>query len=115
MVPFKPAVLQSPRMSQTPRTVAIPMSAITPPPLIDPNYSSFDGIGGVIETAAVLTISGAAAWIGIRTGLSKQSKTIKIAGWVGGIGSALIGLLYLGGKSGLNQVASLPAVRVTPS
>jgi hypothetical protein len=102
-------------MSQTPRTVAVPMPAVAPPPLIDPNYSSFDGVGGMIETAAVLTISSAAAWVGIRTGLSKQSKTVRIAGWIGGVGSVLIGLLYLGGKSGLGSQVGLPAVRVTPS
>lgn len=114
MIAYRPAGFAA-KLGQTPRTVAIPLPAVTPPPLIDPNYSSFDGISGILESATVLTISGAAAWVGIRTGLSKQSKTVRIAGWIGGIGSALIGLLYLGGKSGLNQAISLPAVRVTPS
>jgi len=65
---------------------------------------------------AVLTISGAAAWVGIRTAMSeKKNDYLKIAGWVGGVGAALIGILYLWGKSGVNQMVGLPAVRVSPS
>jgi hypothetical protein len=101
------------RMSQTPRTVAVPINM--PPPTIDPVYSSFDGVSGIVESIVVLSIASAAAWIGIRTGMGKGNVYVKSAGWVGGIGSAVLGLLYLGGKSGYNQDLSLPAVRVTPS
>lgn len=114
MISYKPASI--PRISaKALGQPVVPAAPAVPPPSPDPLFTGYTGTPGFIEIAAVLTISASAAWVGIRTGLSKQSKTIRIAGWVGGIGSALIGLLYLGGKSGLNQVASLPAVRVTPS
>jgi hypothetical protein len=94
------------------------LSAVSmpPPPAPDTLFTGYTGIPGFIESAIVLSISSAAAWIGIRAGMDKgSSPTLKAAGWVGGVGSALLGLLYLGGKSGYNQNLSLPAVRVTPS
>lgn len=113
MLNYKPPARDI-RMGQTPRTASVPIPLI-PPPLIDIPYVTYDGILGVIETAAVIAITGAAAWVGIRTGMSQSGKALKAAGWVGGVGSALLGLLYLGGKSGYNGLISLPAVRVTPS
>lgn len=112
MLNFQSAPVST-RMGQTPRTVSVPINI--PPPTIDPVYSNFDGISGIVESIAVLSIASAAAWVGIRAGMGTGSTTLKAAGWVGGIGSALLGLLYLGGKSGYNQDLNLPAVRVTPS
>lgn len=115
MTGYKPAPFQA-RMGQTPRTMSVPIPMPALPPTIDPVYSSFEGVPGFLETILVLTVSSAAAWAGIRTGMSKgNGRYLRAAGWVGGVGSALFGLLYLGGKSGLNQAVSLPAVRVTPS
>lgn len=82
-----------------------------PPDIMMGNYT---GLPGILETLAVLGISSAAAWVGINTGLKSSNKLMKTAGWVGGVGSALIGLLYLGTKTNLVQVAGLPAVRVSP-
>ena len=62
---------------------------------------------------AALTIG--ISWAGIRTGMGQGGKYLRAAGWVGGVGSAVLGLLYLGAKSGLNDQIGLPAVRVTPS
>lgn len=91
-------------------------STITPPPGPDPIFVGYTGVAGLIETFAILGISGAAAWAGIRTGMTeKQNKYLRIAGWVGGVGAGLIGLLYLGAKSGVGEMVGLPAVRVTPS
>lgn len=91
-------------------------AAIIPPPSPDPLFTGYMGIPGFLEVIGVLTVSGAAAWVGIRTGMNeKKNPYLKIAGWVGGVGAALIGLLYLGGKSGVNQMVGLPAVRVSPS
>lgn len=87
---------------------------VTPPPLIDPLYTGYEGIPGVIETLAVLGILGAAAYVGVTTALSTRSAAAKVAGWVGGAGAALLGLLYLGGKSGANDYVGLPALRVVP-
>lgn len=85
------------------------------PPSPDPIFTGYTGVPGAIETLLVLAATGAAAWLGITTALEKNvSQPKKIAGWVGGVGAALAGLLYLGAKSGLNQTAGLPAVRVTP-
>lgn len=87
-----------------------------PPPSPDVLYTGYTGAPGVLETLAVLGVTGAAAWIGITTGLDKSApKTRQYAGWVGGVGAALLGVLYLGGKSGMNQMVSLPAVRITPN
>jgi len=86
-----------------------------PPPSPDPLFTGYTGALGAVETLLVLAATGAAAWLGITTALDKNSsQTKKIAGWTGGVGAALAGLLYLGGKSGLNQSVGLPAVRVTP-
>lgn len=104
MIDYKPVAT---RLAAT----AVPI----PPPSPDVLYTGYTGAPGILETLAVLGITGAAAWVGITTGLDKSAnKTRQYAGWVGGVGSALLGLLYLGGKSGVNQMVSLPAVRVTP-
>ena len=85
------------------------------PPSPDPLFTGYTGIPGAIETLLVLGATGAATWLGLTTALdTSESKTRKAVGWVSGIGAALAGLLYLSGKTGLNQVAGLPAVRVTP-
>jgi hypothetical protein len=39
----------------------------------------------------------------------------RIAGWVGGVGGALIGLLYLGSKTGVTRTIALPQIQVTPA
>lgn len=107
-VPFKmgqQAMPQAP--ASTPGTV--------PPPSPDPLFTGYTGVPGILETLLVLGATGAASWLGITTALDKISpQPKKIAGWVGGVGAALAGLLYLAGKTGLNQIAGLPAVRVTP-
>lgn len=123
MVKFAPAKLQSQigrtfaqPLGQTPRTVQVPLPAVGLPPGPDPLFTGYAGIPGFIEAALVLTITSAGAWVGIRTGMERSSsKYLKAAGWVGGIGSALLGLLYVGGKSGYGSDVGLPAVRVTPS
>lgn len=112
MVGYKP---HSPTWVKAQMGQAPVMPAVTPPPGPDPLFTGYTGAAGVLETIAVLGITGAAAWLGISTALSPfQPASRKTLGWIGGVGSALLGVLYLGGKSGLNQVASLPAVRVTP-
>jgi NADPH-dependent curcumin reductase CurA len=79
-----------------------------------PAYTEYSGVPGFLETVGVLVASGSAAWVGIRTGMrEKQNKTLKAAGWIGGVGSVVLGLLYLGQKSGVGQRIGLPAVRVT--
>lgn len=106
MIKFKPPALKA-------HLGAMPLPALPPGP--DPLYTGYTGIPGALETLAVVAATGSAAWLGITTALDKsESQTKKIVGWVGGVGAALAGLLYLGGKTGLNQMAYLPAVRVTP-
>lgn len=109
MIDYKPAkpVIFKPSMGAAP---------LVPPPSPDVLYTGYTGIPGLLETILVVGATGSAAWLGITTGLDKsESQTKKIVGWVGGVGAAIAGLLYLGGKSGLNQMVSLPAVRVTPN
>ena len=77
---------------------------------VAPVVTQFKGLPGFVETAAVLGVSAAATWIGIRAGLKETKQLPKIAGWVGGIGAGIIGLLYLGGQTSL--VTGLPKVQV---
>jgi hypothetical protein len=91
------------------------LSAPVPPPLPDFLLTGYTGLAGWLEGVIVLGITGAAAWVGIKTGLDKKSgKAMRIVGWAGGGGSALLGLLYIAGKTGVGQAVGLPAVRVTP-
>lgn len=90
-----------------------PASVLPPSP--DPLYTGYTGLPGFAEGLLVLTITGAAAWAGIRTGLSeKKNPYLKIAGWIGGVGSAVLGVLYLGAKSNITD-RYLPAVRIVPA
>lgn len=92
--------------------------ASIPPPAVDPLYVGYTGVPGFLEALLVLSISGAAAWVGIRTGMSeKKNDYVKMAGWIGGVGAGLLGVLYLGAKSGATQMVGLPipAVRVSPT
>lgn len=92
------------------------VAPVVPPPSPDVLFTGYTGVPGFLEALAVLTITGAAAWAGIRTGMKRNENTyVKAAGWIGGVGAGLLGLLYLGSKSGVGQTVGLPAVRVTPS
>jgi hypothetical protein len=78
--------------------------------------TTYTGIPGFLETVAVLGISAAAAWTGVRAGMDKQNKKMeRVAGWVGGVGGALIGLLYLGSKTNVTKALMLPQVQVVPA
>lgn len=86
-----------------------------PPPSPDFLFAGYTGVPGFLEALAVLAITGSAAWLGITTGLDKyQSRVRKTVGWIGGAGSALLGLLYLGQKTGISQRIGIPVVRVSP-
>lgn len=90
--------------------------APAPPPSPDPLFTGYEGALGIVETVAVLGVAGAASWVGIRTALAAgQNDLLKAAGWIGGVGSGLLGLLYLAGKSGLSSQIGIPAVRVSPT
>jgi hypothetical protein len=111
MIAYKPVPF---KMGQQAMPSA-PASSPALPPSPDPLFTGYTGVPGILETLLVLGATGAAGWLGITTALEKSSsQPKKIAGWVGGVGAVLAGLLYLAGKSGLNQVVGLPAVRVTP-
>jgi hypothetical protein len=112
MIKFKPPALKPALAAEIPQLGATILPA--PPPGPDALYTGYTGAPGALESLAVIAVTAAAAWVGITTALETSDKKKKIAGWVGGVGSALFGLLYLGGKTGLNQMAYLPAVRVTP-
>lgn len=112
MIDYKPVALklgqQAPPMPVGPASV--------PPPSPDPLYTGYTGFPGIVETLAVLAITSTAAVLGVTTGLDKsESQTTQVMGWVSGVGSALLGILYIAGKAGLNQSVGLPAMRVTPN
>jgi hypothetical protein len=102
LTPFRPHLAQAQSSPSIPSPV--------PPP--DP---TFTGLPSAIESLAVVAILSASAWASIRVGLGTSATPIKAAGWVGGIGSAVLGLLYLGTKVGVVQDLGLPAIRVTPT
>lgn len=107
MTGYKPAVLQS-------RPIILGQQL--PPDQLPPDImmSNFTGVPGILETLLVLGVVSASAFVGINTGLKSKNNLMKTAGWVGGVGSALIGLLYLGTKTSLVQEVGLPSVRVSP-
>lgn len=113
MIDFKPAPMKAPARAYAPSMGAT--ATLIPPPPPDFMFTGYPGAFGVLETVAVLTVTAAAAWAGIRTGMGQGGKYLRAAGWVGGVGSAVLGLLYVGAKSGLGSQVGLPAVRVTPS
>lgn len=126
MIPFEPIYARARYMGQAtpaatpaapvaPAPVApAPVAPIAPAPAVA--ITSYTGVPGFLETVTVLGISGAAAWTGIRAGMNKQSPQMnRIAGWVGGVGGALIGLLYLGAKTGVTRMAALPQIKVVPA
>jgi hypothetical protein len=86
-----------------------------PTPTVDAVFAGYQGLPGIISTVGLLAITGSAAWIGIKTALNTQDKVTKAAGWVGGVGSALLGLFYLGQKSGLTIGTQVPGVNVYPA
>jgi hypothetical protein len=111
MVPFRPALFRNPSgpwLGQ--EAPAQPPAAPAPQPAAPP--AGFTGGVGVLENLFVLAISAAAAWTGVRAGLREKGLP-KYAGWVGGVGSALIGLFYVATKTELAQ-GYLPRVRVAP-
>lgn len=78
--------------------------------------TSYTGVPGFLETVAVLGVSAAAAWTGVRAGMNKSTpKLQRAAGWVGGVGGALLGLLYLGTKTGITRSIALPQIQVNPA
>ena len=77
---------------------------------VAPVVTQYKGVPGFVETAAVLAVSAAATWTGVRVGMKETKQLPKIAGWVGGIGAGIIGLLYLAGQTSL--VTGLPKVQV---
>lgn len=107
MLDFKPVQMK--------RKLGQVMPALALPPSPDVLFTGYTGVPGLLETVAVLGVSAAAAWAGINTARTTSNKYLQAAGWVGGVGAALIGLLYLGTKSGFGQQVGFPAVRISPS
>jgi len=107
MIPYKmthvwPHLAQAQSLSEVP----------SPVPPLDPTFTGFPG---TIESLGVIAILAASAWAGIRIGIETSKTPLKVAGFVGGIGSAALVLLYMGTKIGIVQDLGLPAVRVSPS
>lgn len=119
MIPFQPVYSRARFMGQAAPPAAAPAPApAAPAPAAAPvvAMTSYTGLPGFLETVAVLGVSAAAAWTGVRAGMDKQNKQVqRIAGWVGGVGGALIGLLYLGSKTGITRTIALPQIQVVPA
>lgn len=115
MIQYQPAYSRFGRLGQQQAPATAPPAAAAPSTTIitPPAATGYTGVPGFLETVAILGASAAAVYTGVRAGMNKSNnKTNRIAGWIGGVGAGLIGLLYLGGKSGLSQQAKLPSVAV---
>lgn len=69
----------------------------TPAPMAPVQVASPDtSVKKTVGTIVTLGVTSAAAWVGINQGLKKGGgKTLKVAGWVGGVGAAVLGLATL--------------------
>lgn len=72
-----------------PVTPVFPLTAVAPTP-----PSSMSGQDALM-TLLGLAWTAAGTWVGIRVG-SRESGLVGVAGWVGGVGSALAGVTILG-------------------
>lgn len=121
MIAYQPVYARGRYMGQAapvappaPGTPAPAVPAAPVAPIV--TTTSYTGIPGFLETVAVLGVSAAAAWTGVRAGMNKSTpKLQRAAGWVGGVGGALIGLLYLGTKTGITRTIALPQIQVNPA
>lgn len=115
MIAFKPVPLKFSMGQNTPPPLPQgPASASVPPgqsATATPRFAIDEGwdIGSILMGAAVLGITGMAAYTGIKLGLKETDPTQKTFDYVFGVGSALLAILYLGGR--LN--AGYPALRIT--
>lgn len=110
MINYSPAYVRRFAVGQNGGAPAATPSVAVVPATVTTSYT---GVPGFLETVVVLGASAAAAYTGIRAARNKSNnKTNRAAGWIGGIGAGLIGLLYLGGKTGITKSVSLPSVQV---
>lgn len=105
--PPRPRLVPAPRLAQAPAAEVGP--ELPPAPV-----TSYTGLPGLIETAGILGVLSAATWVGIRTGMKGDGNLVKAAGWVAGIGSIALGLMYLGAKSGYGADVGIPALEILP-
>lgn len=116
MTPYKPAFSnRQASMGQSPLPMISPSSAPPAVGTVDAVFAGYEGVPGILASIALLGVTASAAYVGIKTGLNSQDTLMKAAGWVGGVGSALMGLFYLGQKSGLSIGTPVPSLSVYPS
>lgn len=117
MIAFRPVPLKlrmgqsaTPPLPQGPAGApgtALPAATGTPRFALDEGWD----LGSILMGAAVLGVTGMAAYTGIKLGLKETDSTQKTFDYIFGVGSALLAILYLGGR--LNT--GYPALRITKS
>lgn len=117
MIAFKPVPLKflmgqstPPPMPQGPAGAAGVVGrseTATPRFAIDDTWD----LTGILIGIGVLGVTGLAAYTGISLGLKETDKTQKTVDYIFGVGSALLAILYVGGRFN----TGLPAVRITKS
>lgn len=78
-----------------------------PPTVVVPPQNKWS-IANTIEALAVVGVTGLAAYSGIKSGMKASKTNQKAMDLTYGIGSAVLGVLYLSGRFGLG----LPALRI---
>ena len=73
-----------------------------PPPVVAPNVTAgtVKAVSGVMGVALV-TLSAATAWVGIRTGMKEKGSLFGITAWVVGVAGVLSGLFELVGTANI--------------
>lgn len=111
MIAFKPVPLRTQLGRNARPFPPSPFILSQSSPTATPRFAVGDNwdLAGILAAITVLSITGLAAYSGIKAGLKETDKTQKTIDLFFGIGSAVLGLLYLGGR--LN--AGAPAIRIT--
>lgn len=116
MIAFRPVPLKM-RMGQASATPFIlpkgPSSVMgqAAAPAGIPHFSIDEGwsLGSILIGAAVVGVTSMAAYTGIKLGLKETDSTQKVFDYVFGVGSALLAILYIGGRFNTGG----PALRLT--
>ncbi len=74
--------------------------AVQPPPIPNVTPATVKTVSGLMGTA-LIALSAATAWVGIRTGMKEKGSLFGVTGWVVGVAGVLSGLFELVGTANI--------------